>query len=96
MEFGRDLGIFGGLGAIFDVFGAVSAIFGVPGRWARRRRARRARAGGALGADRSCFWGIFGILTPFRPRFVQFDRGFAWDIFRGYFGDLNNCLALPR
>ena len=90
--------ILGVLGPFSAFLGLFPVFVGVSGRWARRRarEAARLRAGGALGTDRRCFWGIFGILTPFRPRFEQFDRGFAWDIFRGYFGDLINCLALPR
>ena len=81
-------------GAIFGVLGQNPAFLANSGRkrWARGARA----AVGAKCAEECCFGGIFGVLTPFRPRFDQFDRGFAWDIFRGYFGDLNNCLALPR
>ena len=63
-------------------------------RCARGSEAARLRGSEAARLRaRRCFWGIFGILTPFRPRFEQFDRGFAWDIFRGYFGDLNNYFS---
>ena len=86
------LGIFVGFGADFGVLGLISALLAE--FWAERGAGRA--AAGAWCAGRCCFWAIFGVLTPFRPRFDQFDRGFAWDIFRGYFGDLNNCLALPR
>ena len=82
-----------GFKAIFGVLGQFVASLAISRqrRWARGARA----AAGARCADRCCFGAIFGVLTPFRPRFDQFDRGFAWDIFRGCFGDLNNCLTLP-
>ena len=72
--------IFVGFGADFGV----SCEFLGGGRWGAGRAAV-----GARGAEVRRFWGIFGVLTGSIGGFVR-------NIFRGYFGDLNNLLELSR